>query len=49
MLTRLDLSRFKCFRSLRLPLGRLAALSGSNASGKSSVLQAFVLLHQTGR
>ena len=47
MLTRLDLSCFKCFRSLRLPLGRLTLLSGRNASGKSSVLQAFVLLHQT--
>ncbi len=32
---------------LDLPLGALTLLSGSNASGKSSALQALVLLHQT--
>lgn len=47
MLTRLDLVHFKCFEYLKLPLGRLTLLSGTNASGKSSVLQALVLLHQT--
>ena len=49
MLTRLDLRFFKCFELLRLPLGSLTLLSGGNASGKSSVLQALVLLHQTMR
>jgi len=49
MLTRLDLKYFKCFELLRLPLGHLTLLSGSNASGKSSALQALVLLHQTMR
>lgn len=49
MLTRLDLKYFKCFELLRLPLGQLTLLSGSNASGKSSALQALVLLHQTMR
>lgn len=49
MLTRLDLQYFKCFELLRLPLGHLTLLSGANASGKSSVLQALVLLHQTMR
>ena len=47
MLTRLDLDDFKCFQVLKLPLGRLTLLSGANASGKSSALQALVLLHQT--
>jgi predicted ATPase len=47
MLSRLELKHFKCFELLKLPLGRLTLLSGSNASGKSSVLQALVLLHQT--
>ncbi len=47
MLTQLDLEHFKCFELLKLPLGRLTLLSGSNASGKSSALQALVLLHQT--
>ena len=47
MLTQLDLSTFKCFELLRLPLAPLTLLSGTNASGKSSVLQSLVLLHQT--
>lgn len=47
MLTQVDLQHFKCFEVLKLPLGHLTLLSGSNASGKSSVLQALVLLHQT--
>ena len=47
MLTQLDLKNFKCFELLRLPLGKLTLLSGTNASGKSSVLQSLVLLHQT--
>lgn len=49
MLTRLDLRTFKCFELLRLPLAPLTLLSGPNSSGKSSVLQALVLLHQTMR
>ena len=49
MLTRIDLQHFKCFDTLKLPLLPLTLLSGANASGKSSVLQALVLLHQTMR
>lgn len=49
MLARLDLHYFKCFGGLKLPLKPLTLLSGANASGKSSVLQALVLLHQTMR
>ncbi len=49
MITRIDLQHFKCFELLKLPLADLTLLSGSNASGKSSVLQALVLLHQTMR
>lgn len=49
MLNRLDLDNFKCFQTLRLPLRPLTVLSGANASGKSSVLQGLVLLHQTMR
>ncbi len=47
MFIRLDLRTFKCFELLRLPLAPLTLLSGPNSSGKSSVLQALVLLHQT--
>ena len=43
------LRHFKCFELLRLPLGNLTVLSGPNASGKSSVLQSLMLLHQTMR
>ena len=47
MLTSVDLQYFKCFDLLRLPLAPLTLLTGPNASGKSSVLQALALLHQT--
>jgi predicted ATPase len=49
MLSFLGLRYFKCFESLNLSLAPLTLLSGKNASGKSSVLQALVLLHQTMR
>ena len=49
MLTQIDLRHFKCFKRLQLPLRPLTLLSGTNASGKSSVLQALALLHQTMR
>lgn len=47
MLREIELDHFKCFRALTLPLGGLTLLTGVNASGKSTVLQALVLLHQT--
>ncbi len=49
MITRLDLRHFKCFETLKLPVCPLTLLAGANASGKSSVMQALVLLHQTMR
>lgn len=49
MLSRLDLRFFKCFKLLQLPIAPLTLLSGPNSSGKSSILQALVLLHQTMR
>ncbi|HCS93051.1 MAG TPA: DUF3696 domain-containing protein [Chromatiaceae bacterium] len=49
MLDHLRLRFFKCFERLDLPLAPLTLLSGANASGKSTVLQALVLLHQTMR
>ena len=49
MLQQIELRFFKCFALLKLPLGSLALLSGANASGKSSVMQALALLHQTMR
>ena len=47
MLSEVELRLFKCFEHLRLPLRPLTVLSGLNASGKSSVIQALALLHQT--
>jgi len=47
MIRWVELQDFKCFESLRLPLGSLTLLSGANASGKSTVIQSFVLMHQT--
>ncbi|MCM2680954.1 AAA family ATPase [Echinimonas agarilytica] len=47
MIERLDLMHFKCFEELKLPLSQLTLLSGSNAAGKSSVIQSLNLLHQT--
>ncbi len=49
MITRLDLRHFKCFETLKLPLRPLSLLAGGNASGKSSVIQALAVLHQTMR
>lgn len=47
MLERITLEHFKCFERLRLPLAPLTLLTGLNASGKSTTIQALTLLHQT--
>ncbi len=47
MLTEIHLDTFKCFRTLRLPLAPFTLLTGLNASGKSTTLQALALLHQS--
>ena len=47
MLSKVELHSFKCFGQLGLPMAPLTLLTGFNASGKSSVLQALALLHQT--
>ncbi|NJL57238.1 AAA family ATPase [bacterium] len=47
MLTKIYLEYFKCFEKLHLPLAPLTVLSGLNASGKSTTMQALSLLHQT--
>jgi predicted ATPase len=47
VIRQIDLEMFKCFELLKLPLSPLTLLSGTNASGKSTVLQSLVLLHQT--
>ncbi|MEV1007593.1 DUF3696 domain-containing protein [Streptomyces sp. NPDC049881] len=47
MIDRLTLRNFKAFQHVELPLGPLTLLTGLNSSGKSSVLQALALLHQS--
>jgi predicted ATPase len=47
MLTKITVEHFKCFKKLHLQLAPLTLLSGANATGKSTILQAFALLHQT--
>ena len=47
MLSQIELRLFKCFEHLLLSLAPLTLLTGPNASGKSSVLQSLVLIHQS--
>ena len=48
MLTRLELTNFKNFKSAALPLGPFNLLIGANASGKSNLREAFRFLHALG-
>jgi len=43
----LEVTSFKCFEHLQLELNTLTLLTGENSGGKSSVIQALVLLAQT--
>jgi len=47
MIESLRLRNFKCFEDQTLSIGGLTLLSGLNGSGKSSVLQSFLLLRQS--
>lgn len=47
MFKTLEIENFKCLTKFRQELGCLTLLTGLNASGKSSVIQALALLHQT--
>jgi len=47
MLRNIYISSFKCFDTLDIQLGSLTLLSGLNGGGKSSIIQALVLLAQT--
>lgn len=47
MLERLQVTNFKAWRKLDMPLGKVTGLFGTNSSGKSSVLQFLLMLKQT--
>jgi len=46
-LSAIELKNFKCFREQRVELGMLTVLSGLNGVGKSSAIQAMLLLRQS--
>ena len=43
----LEVKNFKCFRDIRLPINGLTVLAGANGNGKSSSIQALLLLRST--
>lgn len=47
MLTQITLERFKCFNHLYMPLKPLTLIAGVNGAGKSSVIQALLMLVQS--
>ena len=49
MIRTLHIQNLKCFDAISLPLGALTLLTGFNAAGKSTVLQALLLLGQAQR
>ncbi|KYL34914.1 hypothetical protein A2I98_08790 [Pseudoalteromonas agarivorans] len=46
MIESVELENFKCYRSQPFPLSKLTVFCGSNSSGKSTVIQAFLLYYQ---
>ena len=49
MLTQITLDRFKCFNRLCMPLKPLTLIAGVNGAGKSSIIQALLLLVQSAK
>lgn len=49
MIDSLKLINFKCFNQARIEMNRLTVLTGANASGKSSVIQALILADHSNR
>ena len=47
MLTQITLERFKCFNRLCMPLKPLTLIAGTNGAGKSSIIQALLLVRQS--
>lgn len=47
MVSNINLSNFKCFRNIALSLANLNLFSGINSMGKSTIIQALLLLRQS--
>jgi len=46
MISQIRIRRFKCFDDLTVPFANITVLAGNNGTGKSTVLQALLLLRQ---
>ena len=46
MLKRMDLTNFKCYAKASVPFGGLTVFSGANGAGKSTIIQALLLMRQ---
>jgi len=47
MITSFRIERFKCFEDITITFGKISLLAGANGTGKSSVIQAMLLLRET--
>lgn len=47
MIKNVYLKNFKCFNEIEIPLNNLTLLAGSNGSGKSTIIQALLILAQS--
>jgi len=47
MISKIELSNFKCFDELSLPLKNVTVLTGINGMGKSTIIQSLLLLRQS--
>lgn len=47
MISKINISNFKCFKNLELNFGNLNMFSGQNGMGKSTAIQALLLLRQS--
>ena len=47
MIRKLEISDFKCISQVSLELGKLNLLTGPNSAGKSTVIQALLLIAQS--
>lgn len=48
MIRQVSMQNFKCFGTQDMQLGGITVLAGLNGAGKSSVMQALLLLRQSG-
>jgi len=47
MIEKIKLVNFKCFDEIEIPLNKLTLLAGGNGSGKSTIIQALLLIAQS--